>query len=344
MKTINKRIFLLVSVTVIFAAVAALLMFSMFSHAEEYALKSINSHLYDNGVLMNAGDIKDVNGTVLAQTVDGERVYSDDSDIRKAMLHIIGDNEGFVIVSGDDSLTELVGYSDSGSFEPENMPDNMRSWLQSYSDYVKSVQDGETRPTRRELSDVTTVVVRPFVTTAWNQSEPFNLMAPVDNNVRCVTGCVATAMAQVMKYYEWPERGEGSHSYTDSSGHSLSADFSQSVYDWGNMLDEYNSYYDQNMNIVNEYNDVQADAVAKLMLDCGISVDMDYTLYSSGAVTANVATALEQYFNYTADLFYRDNMPSEDFLNRTKSGYCIVCKTCRDRQLRRYYGEPFHMP
>ena len=228
----------------------------------------------------------------------------------------IGDNEGFIIVSGDDSLTELVGYSDSSSFEPENMPDNMRSWLQSYSDYVKSVQDGESRPTRRELGDVTTVVVRPFVTTAWNQSEPFNLMAPVDNNVRCVTGCVATAMAQVMKYYEWPERGEGSHSYTDSSGHSLSADFSQSVYDWGNMLDEYNSYYDQNMNIVNEYNDVQADAVAKLMLDCGISVDMDYTLYSSGAVTANVATALEQYFNYTADLFYRDNMPSEDFMGK----------------------------
>ena len=226
----------------------------------------------------------------------------------------IGDNEGFIIVSGDDSLTELVGYSDSGSFDLDKIPDNMRSWLQSYSDYVKSVQDGESRPTRRELGDVTTVVVRPFVTTVWNQSEPFNLMAPVDNNVRCVTGCVATAMAQVMKYYEWPERGEGSHSYTDSSGHSLSADFSQSVYDWGNMLDEYNSYYDQNMNIVNEYNDVQADAVAKLMLDCGISVDMDYTLYSSGAVTANVATALEQYFNYTADLFYRDNMPSEDFM------------------------------
>ena len=228
----------------------------------------------------------------------------------------IGDNEGFIIVSGDDSLTELVGYSDSGSFDLDKIPDNMRSWLQSYSDYVKSVQDGESRPTRRELGDVTTVVVRPFVTTAWNQSEPFNLMAPVDNNVRCVTGCVATAMAQVMKYYEWPERGEGSHSYTDSSGHSLSADFSQSVYDWGNMLDEYNSYYDQNMNIVNEYNDVQADAVAKLMLDCGISVDMDYTLYSSGAVTANVATALEQYFNYTADLFYRDNMPSEDFMGK----------------------------
>ena len=228
----------------------------------------------------------------------------------------IGDNEGFIIVSGDDSLTELVGYSDSGSFDLDKIPDNMRSWLQSYSDYVKSVQDGESRPTRRELGDVTTVVVRPFVTTVWNQSEPFNLMAPVDNNVRCVTGCVATAMAQVMKYYEWPERGEGSHSYTDSSGHSLSADFSQSVYDWGNMLDEYNSYYDQNMNIVNEYNDVQADAVAKLMLDCGISVDMDYTLYSSGAVTANVATALEQYFNYTADLFYRDNMPSEDFMGK----------------------------
>ena len=144
----------------------------------------------------------------------------------------IGDNDGFVIVSGDDSLTELVGYSDSGSFDPDNMPDNMRSWLQAYSDYVASVQSGESRSTRREITDEATVIVQPFVTTKWNQREPYNRMTPVDNGQNCVTGCVATAMAQIMNYYEWPERGEGSHSYTDDSGHSLSADFSQSVYDW----------------------------------------------------------------------------------------------------------------
>ena len=228
----------------------------------------------------------------------------------------IGDNEGFVIVSGDDSLTELVGYSDSGSFDPGNMPDNMRSWLQTYSDYVASVQAGESKAKRQQLGNVTTIIVRPLVSTEWNQSEPFNGMTPIDNGERCVTGCVATAMAQIMKYYEWPERGEGSHSYTDDSGHSLSADFSQSVYDWDNMLDEYNSYYDQNMNIVNEYSDAQADAVAKLMLDCGISTEMNYTLYGSGAPTTNVVTALEEYFNYTANLYYRSNMLSEDFMGK----------------------------
>ena len=227
----------------------------------------------------------------------------------------IGDNEGFVIVSGDDSLTELVGYSDSGSFDPDKIPDNMRSWLQAYSGYVASVQAGESKAKRQQLGNVTTIVVRPLVTTKWNQYEPFNRMTPIDNGERCLTGCVATAMAQIMNYYEWPERGEGSHSYTDGSGHSLSTDFSQSVYDWENMLDEYNSYYDTG-GIVNEYSDEQADAVAKLMLDCGISVDMDYTPYGSGAATANVATALKQYFNYTADLYYRSNMPSEDFMEK----------------------------
>ena len=228
----------------------------------------------------------------------------------------IGDNDGFVIVSGDDSLTELVGYSDSGSFDHDNMPDNMRSWLQTYSDYVASVQAGESKAKRQQLGNVTTIIVRPFVTTKWNQFEPFNRMTPVDNGQNCLTGCVATAMAQVMKYYEWPERGEGSHSYTDNNGHSLSVDFSQSVYDWDNMLDQYNSYYYAGGIIVNEYSDEQADAVAKLMLDCGISVDMDYTLSSSAAYTSNVVTVLEEYFNYTADLYYRSNMPSEDFMEK----------------------------
>ena len=77
----------------------------------------------------------------------------------------IGDNEGFVIVSGDDSLTELVGYSDSGCFDPENMPDNMRSWLQAYSGYVASVQVSESKAKRQRLSEVTTVTVRPFLST-----------------------------------------------------------------------------------------------------------------------------------------------------------------------------------
>ncbi len=226
----------------------------------------------------------------------------------------IGDNDGFVIVSGDDSLTELVGYSDSGSFDSDNIPDNMHSWLQTYSDYVASVQDGESKAKRQQLGKVTTVVVRPFVTTEWNQGEPYNRLTPIlQGNTHCATGCVATAMAQVMKYYEWPERGTGSNKYQHSVFGTLSMDFSQSVYDWDNMLDIYSSYYDGSNNLVPEYNDEQAGAVAKLMYDCGISVNMSYW-ESSGASTSRITYAFENYFKYDSETFFRDNMTSEKFM------------------------------
>ena len=226
----------------------------------------------------------------------------------------IGNNEGFVIVSGDDSLTELVGYSDSGCFDPENMPDNMRSWLQAYSGYVASVQVSESKAKRQRLSEVTTVTVRPFLSTKWNQNEPFNRLVPVlQGNTHCATGCVATAMSQIMKYYEWPEQAEGSYSYTDVYGHKLSADFSQSVYDWDNMLDEYSMYYDSGNNLVAEYDDNQAAAVAKLMLDCGISVGMNYNAVS-GASSAAISHAFTAYFGYDSETFFRDNISSGEFM------------------------------
>lgn len=112
MKTIIKRILLIVAVTVIFLSVSALLMFSMFTNAEEYALKGVNAHLYENGVLMNAGDIIDANGERLAYTQSGERKYSDDAEIRAALLHILGDNKGFIAGGIQDTFKkELSGYN-----------------------------------------------------------------------------------------------------------------------------------------------------------------------------------------------------------------------------------------
>lgn len=112
MKTINKRILLLVAVTLLFFAIVILLMFSMFSHAEEYALKTANSHLYSNGVLINAGNIEDKNGIKLAYTDNGIRKYAEDSTQRTALLHIIGDNAGFIAGGIQDSFREeLCGYN-----------------------------------------------------------------------------------------------------------------------------------------------------------------------------------------------------------------------------------------
>lgn len=112
MKTINKRIILVVSVTIIFLSVSGLLMGSMFLNAEEYALKSVNAHLYENGVLINAGNIVDCNGKILAYTEDSERKYNSEPDIRAAFLHIIGDDKGFIAGGIQDMFKkELCGYN-----------------------------------------------------------------------------------------------------------------------------------------------------------------------------------------------------------------------------------------
>ena len=119
--------------------------------------------------------------------------------------------------------------------------------------------------------------VEPLLTDTWDQYAPFNNLCPVDSTgERCVVGCVATAMSQVMRYWEWPIRGTGSHEYVDSlgTGLTLSADFSSHTYDWAQMLDRY---------VEGNYTQAQADAVALLSLDCGIAVNTRYGSGSSGA-------------------------------------------------------------
>lgn len=112
MKTINKRILSLVTLVIIFLSVTILLMLSMFTNANEYALKSVNAHLYKNNVLVQAGKIIDVNGVEIAYTANGERKYSDNKNIRTALLHIIGDDKGFIAGGVQDVFrSELSGYN-----------------------------------------------------------------------------------------------------------------------------------------------------------------------------------------------------------------------------------------
>lgn len=226
--------------------------------------------------------------------------------------------KGFVIISGDDELTELVGYSNEGEFRSENAPENLRAWLDGYAAFVRSVRDGESRPMRASVNNAT-LVVEPLVTTRWNQGEPYNLLCPYDSSVgvTCPTGCAATSMAQLINYHEWPVQGKGTKSYNSSYGR-LTVDFSKSVYDWANMKDRYESYYDENNNIVNEWNDTEANAVAKLMYDCGVALEMAYGPYSSGASDTEMTLALCNYFNYHADLITRDGHTVDEFLARIK--------------------------
>ena len=144
--------------------------------------------------------------------------------------------------------------------------------------------------------------VEPLLTDVWDQFAPNNNMCPIDSTgERCVVGCVATAMSQVMRYWQWPQRGTGSHEYLDSLGcqQLLHADFSSHTYDWGNMLDRY---------VEGQYTQAQADAVALLSLDCGIAVDMRYGAGSSGARSIRQPMALVKYFGYDcgAQMYFRD--------------------------------------
>lgn len=215
---------------------------------------------------------------------------------------------GYVIVSGDDEMTELVGYAENGFFDAENVPPQMQLWLDGYAEYVAAVQSGKAKARKILLSDSPSVVVEPLVSTKWNQDAPFNNFAPEytdDNNntQRCATGCAATAMAQIMKFHNWPEQGVGHYSYEHQSFGTISSDFSEHVYDWTNMIDRYNN---------GEYSNVQADAVALLMKDCGVSLNMNYGPVS-GASIYSYTPAFKNYFRYSSRTVNRSGCETAEF-------------------------------
>lgn len=216
--------------------------------------------------------------------------------------------QGYVIVSGDDEMTELVGYAENGFFDAENVPPQMQLWLDGYAEYVAAVQSGKAKARKILLSDSPSVVVEPLVTTKWNQDAPFNNFAPEytdDNNntQRCATGCAATAMAQIMKFHNWPEQGVGYNSYEHQSFGTISSNFSEHVYDWTNMIDRYNN---------GEYSNVQADAVALLMKDCGVSLNMNYGPVS-GASIYSYTPAFKNYFRYSSRTVNRSGCETAEF-------------------------------
>ena len=218
-----------------------------------------------------------------------------------------GKDKGFTIVSGDDRLPEIVGYSVNGTYDEASLPANYVSFMKAYQEMVEELEKGDAQATasvaeKKALrsSGYQYSTVAPLLgEIAWNQYEPYNNMCPIYNGTdRAVTGCVATAMAQVMMYYKYPkELKEDIPTYvTKSYGVTVPGVSKGEKYDWDNMLPVYKT---------GGYNDVQAEAVAKLMRHCGAAVKMDYA--SSSA--ANVSPArLAKYFGYDADMM--------EYLNR----------------------------
>lgn len=190
------------------------------------------------------------------------------------------DAGGFVIIAGDDAVTPVLGYTSTGSFDAENLPDGLKDLLKSYERQIAALGDNYVA---NQTATRTAFTGEKLLNTAeWNQSNPFNKYTP--NNY--VTGCVATAGAIVMKHHGYPAKGTGSHSYT-LNGQTLTANFGHD-YDWANMPTKYTVG-----------NDEAFDGVARLMSDLGVAVEMQYDKDGSGAYIGNLITALQKYYGYS---------------------------------------------
>ncbi|MDD3079148.1 MAG: thiol protease/hemagglutinin PrtT [Paludibacter sp.] len=232
-------------------------------------------------------------------------------------------NSGFVIISANDQTKQILGYSDESSFDLVNCPENLQYWLDNYSSEISSVTNTEstdattftipveTNSTKQSAS--LALSVPPLLGgTKWNQGSPYNNLCPAidSDGTKGYTGCVATAMAQVMKYHEWPVSGTGSNSYTTRTLNiPLSLDFSETTFDWANMTDTYSS----------TSTNTEKDAVAALMYNCGIAVDMDYKTTSSGAYSREIGKALINNFGYDSNI----QEYSRDYYTREEWSYLI---------------------
>ena len=257
--------------------------------------------------------------------------------------------EGWVMVAANDVAHPILAYSNTGTFRTDNQPANLKVWLRGYDrqitraaqdeNYVANEQvQNEWKTLRKGANSVkAAVVVSPLIKTGWDQDSPYWNSCPQKSGSRCYTGCVATAMAQVMNYHQWPKQGTGSHTI---KGTSYSANFGSTTYDWDNMLNSYSG----------SSTSAQQTAVATLMYHCGVAVDMsygtaaeggsgaytiDYNGYWSSHGTMCAETALTQFFGYKSSTikgYYRDGSPEDGMRSWTKSEWIAMLKEELDAQ------------
>lgn len=192
------------------------------------------------------------------------------TDGQPAFYIFNNDAGGFVIVSGDDQAEEILGFSDSGQFDTNKIPDGLADLLAEYEEQINHViTQSQSRAAKRANSQWAEIA--PLVQTHWNQYEPFNTLCPIDpdDGERCITGCVATAVAQLLYYHKWPEIGYGSSSYS-WRGQTLTTDFTQARFEYDKMKLKYNDDNDED------------NAVATLMYYCAMAAQADFTSSSTG--------------------------------------------------------------
>lgn len=195
---------------------------------------------------------------------------------------------GFVIVAGDDNVTPILSYSDEGTFDPNKINNSIQKWLEGYKNEIRYTIDNNISATQEIQEEWINYLngskksalrsaagVNPLLLTKWDQAPDENGLCPFDNiyNQRTVTGCPATAMAQIMKYWNYPAVGTGFHSYNHQKYGTLSANFGGTTYQWGSMPNTLTS---------------TNNAIATLMYHCGVAVEMNYGVSETGGSSSYV--------------------------------------------------------
>ena len=220
----------------------------------------------------------------------------------------VSDGNGFVIIAGDDRVKPILAYSTTGSFNPNDIADGFEFTLNSFSHEIQYIRDNNIEATadiKAEWESVAKTgfinkerksrsVVGPLCQTIWNQNFPWNSQCPEDeegSGGHVYAGCVATAMGQVMKYWNYPEHGTGSYSYNPEGYPTQSANFGETEYHFELMPNSLDS-----LSTEEDY-----FYIAQFLHHLGISVDMQYSGHGSGAYSYSVPVALQTYFGYTTD-------------------------------------------
>ncbi|MBR3729675.1 MAG: C10 family peptidase [Bacteroidales bacterium] len=242
-----------------------------------------------------------------------------------AAFHIFNTPNGFVIVAADDCATPILGYSDEGRpFDMDNVPIQLNDVLQEYveqigygiehhlvADEKTAEQWRQVRATGKLSSNRDITQVGPLLSTTWGQSEYYNTLCPEDAaapNGHVVTGCIATAMAQIIKYWGYPAQGKGTHSYESNYG-MLTVNYAESNYDFENMPVE----------LTAESTPEEVSAVSKLMYECGVAANTSYDIYSSGSTIAYARAALINHYCYSSTVSY----VKKTYLTETNWNYLL---------------------
>jgi len=268
---------------------------------------------------INAADASNTNAKKMPHTLKRMVSRSMSTECQQYYIFNSEDSCGFVIVSADNIAQPILAYSEKGYIDIENIPINMMDWLDMYDSEIKFAQDKGLSPDTATIDEWNKLlldrkfpsayaIIGPLLETEWSQGTYYNSQCPYDTNKKtyCVTGCVATAMAQVMKYWNFPQKGRESHSYNDDQYGVQYADFSNTTYQWSYMVNDL-SILSSNANI---------SSIAKLMYHCGVSVNMDYGTDESGASMNNVSDAVKNYFWYDdrTRLFYKEDYSEQEWI------------------------------